>query len=201
MPDEKYGSAFDGPPGSFTGMPMSNLRLPSPNVSSGLRFDEACAKHVKETYNAFKVYIVASRSLAANTDSVDKLISAIGKDRVAGVRRQGISPHTPWTEILEITNECRAAAVDCIVTLGAGSITDGCKIVVLVHRFGPNNKRITTTDQHRSGACERRGDSRGACAILVGEQAYSRECSRANRNTNHDSHKSIRRRGQTHSLS
>jgi len=132
MSEEKYGPAFDNPPGNFAGMPMSNLSLPSPNVSSGLPFDEACAKHIKNTYNASKVYIVASGSLAANTDSVDKLVAAIGQDRVAGVRRQGISPHTPWTEILEITHECRAAAVDCIVTLGAGSITDGCKIVVLV---------------------------------------------------------------------
>lgn len=74
---------------------------------------------------------MASKSLSSNTDKLDKLIAAIGKDNIAGVRR-GITPHTPWSEILETTKECREKNVDCVVTLGAGSITDGCKLVVLV---------------------------------------------------------------------
>jgi alcohol dehydrogenase class IV len=32
-------------------------------------------------------------------------------------------------------NEARAAKADCVVTLGAGSLTDGAKIVVLVWTF------------------------------------------------------------------
>ena len=46
--------------------------------------------------------------------------------------RKGITPHTPWSEVLQITKECREAGADAVVTLGAGSITDGCKLVVLV---------------------------------------------------------------------
>lgn len=132
MSQEEYRPAFDQPPGqNLAGIPISNLKLPNPDLSSGLRFYEACARHIKDTFHASKVYIVASKSLSSNTDNLDKLISAIGQDQVVGVRR-GITPHTPWSEVLQITNECREAGADCVVTLGAGSITDGCKLVVLV---------------------------------------------------------------------
>lgn len=132
MPQEEFRPAFSEPPGTnLAGIPISNLKLPNPDLSSGLPYHESCAKHIRDTFHASKVYIVASKTLSSNTDKLDKLISAIGKDRVAGVKK-GITPHTPWSEILQITKECKDAGVDCVVTLGAGSITDGCKIVVLV---------------------------------------------------------------------
>ena len=129
---ETFHPAFTDPPGTIlAGIPIANLRLVNPDVSYGLPYYEACAKHVKDTFHASRVYIIASRSICSNTDKLDKLISAIGKDKVVGVKK-GITPHTPWSEILQITKECREADVDCVVTLGAGSITDGCKLVVLV---------------------------------------------------------------------
>lgn len=115
----------------LAGIPIANLKLLNPYQSFGLTYFDSCAKHIRDTYNASRVYVVASKSLSSNTDRLDKLIEAIGKDKIAGVRR-GITPHTPWSEILQITKECREANVDCVVTLGAGSITDGCKLVVLV---------------------------------------------------------------------
>lgn len=48
-----------------------------------------------------------------------------------GVRR-GIRPHTPWEEVLEIVEEVRGRGVEVIVTLGAGSLTDGAKVVAFV---------------------------------------------------------------------
>lgn len=132
MSQEQYRPAFTTEPGTnLAGIPISNLKLPNPDLSSGLPYYEACSKHIRDTFHASKIYIVASKSLSSNTDKLDKLISAIGKDRVAGVRK-GITPHTPWSEVLQITKECREAGVDCVATLGAGSITDGCKLVVLV---------------------------------------------------------------------
>lgn len=130
---EVYRLAFTDPPGTdLAGIPISNLKLTSPYVSYGLSYFESCAKHVKSTFNASKVYIIASGSLSRNTDKVDKLICAIGKENVVGVRK-GMTPHTPWSEILQITAECREKGADCVVTLGAGSTTDGAKIVVLVN--------------------------------------------------------------------
>lgn len=129
---ETYRVAFTDPPGTqLAGIPVSNLKLVNPNVSYGLPYTEGCNRHVKQTFNASKVYIIASGTLSRTTNKVEDLIEAIGKDHVVGVRR-GMTPHTLWSEILEIVAEAKAAEADCVVTLGAGSITDGAKIVVLV---------------------------------------------------------------------
>ncbi len=129
---ETYKPAFTEPPGTnFVGIPIKGLVLPSPYVCYGRPYYELCAKHVKETFHASRVYIIASRSLAANTDRVEKLIEALGRESVVGVQK-GLTPHTPWSEILSIAAECRKVGADCVVTLGAGSTTDGAKLVVLV---------------------------------------------------------------------
>ncbi|KAI5198018.1 hypothetical protein E4T39_06984 [Aureobasidium subglaciale] len=100
-----------------------------PHISYGIPFHESCAKHVNETFNAERVYIIASGSLARNTDNIQKLENALG-DKVVGVRR-GMTPHTLWSEVMEITQEAREAKVDLVVTCGAGSLTDGAKVIAL----------------------------------------------------------------------
>ncbi|KIW84758.1 hypothetical protein Z517_00146 [Fonsecaea pedrosoi CBS 271.37] len=100
---------------------------PTPKISSGLLFEKACARHVEQTFNATRVFILASRSLSKQTDSLEKLRRALG-DRVAGCRI-GISPHTPISEVVEVIDEVKELNVDCLVTLGAGSITDAAKLV------------------------------------------------------------------------
>lgn len=132
--DETYELAFSNPIGTnLAGIPVKGMSLPSPYVSWGRPYQEACAKHVQKTFNASKVYVIVSKTLARTTDKADKLIEALRKDHVVGVRK-GITPHTPWSEILSIAAECRVAKADCVVTLGAGSTTDGAKLVVLVCR-------------------------------------------------------------------
>jgi alcohol dehydrogenase class IV len=101
-----------------------------PYLSYNLPFDEACAKHVEGTFKAKRVYILASGSLCRNTDYVTRLQRALG-DRVAGLR-EGMTPHTLWSEVLEVTEECRRLRADLIVTIGGGSLTDAAKIVTLV---------------------------------------------------------------------
>jgi hypothetical protein len=131
-PTETFRPAFTSPPAThLVGIPTENLKLSSPYISYGLPYYESCAKHVRHTFKCSRVYIIASGTLARTTDKVDKLVSAIGQQNVVGVRK-GMTPHTPWSDILEITAEVREAKGDCVVTLGAGSTTDGAKIVVLV---------------------------------------------------------------------
>ena len=85
---ETYQAAFTRPIGNvLAGIPVGHLHLPSPYVSYGLAYHEACAKHINETFKASKVYIVASKSLSANTDKLDHLVDAIGKDKVVGIRK------------------------------------------------------------------------------------------------------------------
>ncbi|KAG7410256.1 Dehydrogenase FUM7 [Fusarium oxysporum f. sp. raphani] len=99
----------------------------TPLVSFGLPFPQACCKHLKTNFKSSRVYIIASASLSKNTSYVDQLKSALD-GLVVGVRI-GISPHTPISEIVDILADVKDLEVDCIVTLGAGSITDGAKLV------------------------------------------------------------------------
>lgn len=98
-----------------------------PDISYGLPFPEACSKHVEETFDASRVYIIASKSLTANTNTLKRLEDALGP-KVVGTR-VGMRPHTPWSDIVSIVNEARPLDADCIITLGAGSLTDGAKII------------------------------------------------------------------------
>ncbi|KAF7131088.1 hypothetical protein CNMCM5793_004075 [Aspergillus hiratsukae] len=112
----------------------------TPKVSYGQRFPEACAKHCRDTFSSSRVYIISSKSLSTNTTALQRLRDALG-DRVAGVRI-GISSHTPLAEVVEAVKEARGLDIDCIVTLGAGSLTDAAKLV----RFALANSAETEQD-------------------------------------------------------
>ncbi len=103
-------------------------------ISYGLAYPEACVKHVSETFHAIRVYILASGSLSRNTDAVDRLINTlnqdVGEQTVVGVKK-GIRSHTYFSDVLDIVNEAKKCNTDCLVTLGAGSLTDAAKAVSL----------------------------------------------------------------------
>jgi alcohol dehydrogenase class IV len=105
-----------------------------PHISYGLSFPQSCKKHAEETFKSSRVYIIASKTLSNNTDALTRLKDAL-QDRVVGVR-VGMTPHTLWSECLEVTEECRKLDVDLLITLGAGSLTDAAKIVSLVGLTG-----------------------------------------------------------------
>ncbi|KAL5352710.1 hypothetical protein ACLOAV_002658 [Pseudogymnoascus australis] len=90
-----------------------------PMISYGLRFQEACVQAV-ERLGATKVYVLASRSLATNSNSLTVLKKALD-GRVVG-EHVGITAHTPISECLEIIGAIRKLdGVDCLITLGGGS--------------------------------------------------------------------------------
>jgi alcohol dehydrogenase class IV len=104
---------------------------PRPLLSYGIPFPAAAAHHIADTFKASKVYIICSGSLARNTDALDRLTAALGPQKVVG-RRIGMQSHTLWSEVLEIVHDARRAEADLLLTLGAGSLTDGAKVVALV---------------------------------------------------------------------
>ena len=103
-------------------------------ISHGLPYPEACAKHVAETFHASRIYVLASGSLSRKTDAVDRLNAAlnkiVGNGAVVGVMR-GIRPHTYYSDVLCITKEAKEFRADCLVTIGAGSLTDAAKVATL----------------------------------------------------------------------
>jgi alcohol dehydrogenase class IV len=130
-PLETFRPAFDEQAANLPFMPIDPSLLPTPSISYGLPFPQACASHVRNTFHTSRVYIICSGTLSRNTDALERLTSALGEDQVVGVRK-GMVSHTLWSEIMEIVTEAREAKADCLVTLGAGSLTDGAKIVALV---------------------------------------------------------------------
>ncbi|PYI04906.1 putative Fe-containing alcohol dehydrogenase [Aspergillus sclerotiicarbonarius CBS 121057] len=103
---------------------------PRPLLSYGIPFPDAAAHHVNDLFHASRIYIICSRSLARNTDALDRLTTALGRDKVVGTRI-GMQSHTLWSEVLEIVHEAKAAEVDLLITLGGGSLTDAAKVVAL----------------------------------------------------------------------
>lgn len=50
--------------------------------------------------------------------------------------------HTLWSEVLEIVHDARRVEADLLLTLGAGSLTDGAKVVALVISPPPPHKHF-----------------------------------------------------------
>src|SRR5947208_4408580 len=98
------------------------------NVVFGKPFVEALAQEV-DGVEARAVFILASATLARETDTVDRLRGMLG-DRLAGVCAK-IGAHTPRTDVVAAANAAREANADLIVTLGGGSVTDAAKMVAL----------------------------------------------------------------------
>lgn len=120
MPDkETYYTPFEG--------------YSTPHISLGLPFDQAILKHARDTYAAKRIYLIVSNSIS-KTDNFAKLRAALGANLV-GIR-YGIKQHVPWTDVLEIAKELHSARADLLVTLGAGSLTDGAKVAALAAANG-----------------------------------------------------------------
>ena len=102
---------------------------PKPYISTRIAFPAACAYHITNTYHASKVYIIISNSIS-KTENFTSLEKALG-GKVVAVRR-GIKPHTPWDDVLEIVKDIQGKGADVIITLGAGSLTDGAKVISFV---------------------------------------------------------------------
>jgi maleylacetate reductase len=98
------------------------------SVVFGKPFLEALAQEV-DRVEARAVFILASGTLARETDTVERLSQMLG-NRLAGVYAK-IGAHTPRTDVVAAANAAREAGADLIVTLGGGSVTDAAKMVGL----------------------------------------------------------------------
>src|SRR6202048_1828681 len=104
-------------------------RLPAmESVVYGKPYAEALAQQV-DRLEARAVFILASGTLARETDTVDRLRGLLG-NRFAGVCAK-IGAHTPRTDVVAAANAAREAGADLLVTLGGGSVTDAAKMVAL----------------------------------------------------------------------
>ncbi|KAK3317118.1 hypothetical protein B0T19DRAFT_451840 [Cercophora scortea] len=117
---------------------------PKPFVSISLPFARACKHHATETFGAKRVYIIVSSSIS-KTSSFTVLKDALG-DSVVGVAA-----------------DLRDLAADLIVTLGAGSLTDGAKVAALAAANGAFT--LDALDKLHIGADPKHRAALQACTI------------------------------------
>ncbi|KAJ7488291.1 putative Fe-containing alcohol dehydrogenase [Mycena latifolia] len=122
---------YDGPlPKTRAVDPLAKSELFSNcNISYGLPFPQACAKHAEETFHAKHIFVISSATLARSTSALKDLERALGP-KLVGVKF-GLKAHTYLNEIIAISDECKKLQADLIVTLGGGSLTDAAKMVAL----------------------------------------------------------------------
>ncbi|KAJ9634982.1 hypothetical protein H2204_005937 [Knufia peltigerae] len=101
---------------------------PAPLISYGLPYPEACQYHVESTLKCKRIFLLLSASLTKNSDVRERMKQALG-DKVVGMRI-GMKPHTFWSEVLEVVDDIRFLEVDCVISIGAGSLTDAVKVIV-----------------------------------------------------------------------
>ncbi|CEN61044.1 hypothetical protein ASPCAL07712 [Aspergillus calidoustus] len=105
---------------------------PLPILSYGIPFPEAAARHIVNTFQARRVYVICSRSLAEKTSILEELDRVFRTNSISMVgQRIGMKPHTLWSEVLDIAAEARTSEADVFLTIGGGTLTDGAKSVVL----------------------------------------------------------------------
>jgi maleylacetate reductase len=97
-------------------------------VVYGTPMEEALAQELALD-DAGRVFVLASATLARETDLVQRLRAVLG-DRCAGIFT-GIGAHTPRSSVVAAANQARAAQADLLLGLGGGSITDAVKMVAL----------------------------------------------------------------------
>ena len=105
------------------------LYPPMDRVVYGVPFAEALAEEVAARLGANAVYVLASGTLARETDVIDQVRDALG-NRLAGVCTN-IGAHTPRIDVVAAANEARAVGADALMTVGGGSVTDAAKMVGL----------------------------------------------------------------------
>lgn len=101
---------------------------PMERVSYGIPLEQALADEVKRL-DANAVYVMASGTLARETDVIDRVRQVLG-NRMAGLCTK-IGAHTPRPDVVAATNEARDVKADFLLTVGGGSVTDAAKMVGL----------------------------------------------------------------------
>ena len=121
----------------------------------GTPYLEAIEQELK-TVGAQRVFVLASGTLARQTQAVSDLQRVLG-ERCVGMF-QDMPAHTPRTAVCEAAHLAAQARADLILTLGGGSLTDAGKMVTLCMSneiADPQDLDRLATVVHADGRIER----------------------------------------------
>lgn len=97
-------------------------------VVFGMPFVEAL-KTEADRLNVSRIFVLASGTLARQTDCLSRLESEMG-GRIAGIYDR-LRPHVQREDVLEATSAARELGADLVLTVGGGTPTDAAKMVCL----------------------------------------------------------------------
>ncbi|KIW13362.1 hypothetical protein PV08_08550 [Exophiala spinifera] len=83
-----------------------------------------------ERYGCSRVLLLASKSLAATTDRISALQSAL-KSKLL-YTKLGMGSHTPYADVRDLAAAIQQLQIDCLVSVGSCSYSDGSKIACLL---------------------------------------------------------------------
>jgi maleylacetate reductase len=101
---------------------------PMERVIYGVPMADALAQELA-TSGVHAVYVLASSTLARQTDMVETVKRVLG-NKFAGLCAK-IGAHTPRPDVVAAANAAREAKADALLTIGGGSVTDAAKMVGL----------------------------------------------------------------------
>ena len=101
---------------------------PMERVIYGIPLADALAQELERTGD-HAIYVLASGTLARETDVVDTVKRVLG-NKLAGICAK-IGAHTPRPDVVAAANDARAQKADALLTGGGGAVTDAAKMVGL----------------------------------------------------------------------
>lgn len=105
-------------------MPSVHVASPVERVLHGRGAAAALPEELDRLERA-RVIVVSSATLASQTPVISELERALGSRHLATF--QGLSQHTPESAVSELAHLLREHHADAVVSVGGGSVIDGCK--------------------------------------------------------------------------
>lgn len=81
-------------------------------------------------WGSSKVLLVASKTLAAQTDNISKLQKCLGQKLVH--THLGVGTHSPYKDVRDIARQIQHHQADCVISVGSCSYSDATKIACIL---------------------------------------------------------------------
>lgn len=119
-------------------LPLSSRQGRDAIVNSNYLEDIVVALH---KWGCQRVVLVHSQALDASTEVIKSLSSQLGSNIIG--TKSGVGAHSPYEDVLAITKLLDKCDADVLISIGASSYSDACKIARLMQtNLQPNNYTV-----------------------------------------------------------
>ncbi|KAF2111406.1 alcohol dehydrogenase [Lophiotrema nucula] len=110
-------------------------------------------------WKCHRVVLVHSKALDANSSVINDLKYKLG-DVLVGTK-SGVGAHSPYSDVIAITNLLHEKNADCLISIGSSSYSDACKVARLLHSSlspGLTAEHIEATINQEKGLADKLKD-------------------------------------------